>query len=114
MTEKTIIQIIKKALPERVKRFSGGQYQPAGIPDLLILESIPSNNYWIEIKINRTKLTENQEKFLEKSMSVLLIVDEKKKEIRYKTYNFLYELKSLGDIFKAIQKKYDYELYFKG
>jgi hypothetical protein len=60
-----IVNAIKKAYPHAVLvKFSGGEYQRAGVPDLYV--AVDGMSVWIEVKRPGADTTLLQKKFLEK------------------------------------------------
>ncbi|MCB1147357.1 MAG: hypothetical protein KDK38_11180 [Leptospiraceae bacterium] len=81
MKESEVIDIFRKIFGrQRVHRFTPGPYSPRGVADCMVVYG--DRNFWVEIKINRTKLTALQKIFLRSvALPTVFHVDTKKKEI---------------------------------
>lgn len=81
LKEGDIIQALKRAMPaDQVVRFTPGPASPRGICDVLI--TWDGIDWFCEIKVNETKLTRLQARFLSKRANAMLMqVDTRRKRI---------------------------------
>ena len=83
MKEKEIVEIMKKIFGDsNIKRNIPGRYSPSGYPDIFV---IYRGDIWpVEIKINKTKLTiQQQDWFYRCFKSILIQVDTVKHKILF-------------------------------
>ena len=83
MNEKRVIGTVKGIFgKENVKRNTPGKFSPRGYPDLFVIHC---GELWpVEIKVNKTRLTEEQKDFLSRCRRALLIhVDTKRNHVNF-------------------------------
>lgn len=82
MKEAQVIDLLKGLFgKENVHRFTPGPYSPRGVFDVMIHDS--GFNWWIEVKMNDTKISTNQKRFaMSVASPVFLIVKERLKTVR--------------------------------
>jgi hypothetical protein len=72
LKEGDIIQALKRALPKgQLVRFNPGPMSPRGISDVLITWN--GKEYFCEVKVDKTRTTKNQKRFLERRANPVIL-----------------------------------------